>query len=549
MLGFICWIPRITHAADVPVNFSGGTGSASDPYLIANTDDLAELSARVEKEVGEKSHYRFAHYLQTADIDLSSLEKWTPIGKFEDTVDNSKMIEHAFAGVYNGSNYKIINVRNLLNDNKRDYASYGLFGIVSGDCAELGIVKNIRMENSFSIFLEKNLNFGAIVGGMTGGKLENCVVEGGGIKVYSKETSQNQDLALRLAVGGLVGNARGGSVIINCVNKGPIFINSKELSIYLTWVGGIAGIAAGSRQPVVIQNSRNDGSIELSLHNGDVGGIAGVGQTIINCRNTRDINIEADSSIRCGGITGRTLDNIARCYNEGKIRIASLNTSLKGVEVGGLAGSAKKIEESANNGDILVELNYKNKSGVTKYDNGSYMEYFSVEVACGGLVGNKGMMLNVVNTGDITGIISSEGLPTNIYLGGIGGSLGVSHNNKSLVEFQNVLNLGSVNLKELSPGLNSYVGGIVGYVFFKRRIDKSIVRDCYWLEGSSTRGVGNSSGFFNTLMGMGSVDPIMLTPAELGHQESFTGLDFENVWVMSEKEPKIPILRIFSGID
>jgi len=52
LLGLVCALlsPSTGFSADVPANFSGGSGSKEDPYLISNAQDLVALAERVSLE-------------------------------------------------------------------------------------------------------------------------------------------------------------------------------------------------------------------------------------------------------------------------------------------------------------------------------------------------------------------------------------------------------------------------------------------------------------------------------------------------------------------
>ena len=54
------------------MTFEGGSGTAEDPWQIATAEQLD----RVRDDLT-------AHYILTADIDLSGYENWDPIGAFQ----------------------------------------------------------------------------------------------------------------------------------------------------------------------------------------------------------------------------------------------------------------------------------------------------------------------------------------------------------------------------------------------------------------------------------------------------------------------------------
>lgn len=64
--------------------WTSGTGTSSDPYLIASAANLAYLSAMVESG----TNYKGVYFKQTVDINLNNLE-WTPIGVYSEVYSAS----------------------------------------------------------------------------------------------------------------------------------------------------------------------------------------------------------------------------------------------------------------------------------------------------------------------------------------------------------------------------------------------------------------------------------------------------------------------------
>ena len=69
--------------------FAHGSGTASDPYLVATAADLNGVR-----------DYLSAHFRQTADIDLSGYSNWVPIGN-----DST-----GFTGTYDGAGHTVSNL-------------------------------------------------------------------------------------------------------------------------------------------------------------------------------------------------------------------------------------------------------------------------------------------------------------------------------------------------------------------------------------------------------------------------------------------------------
>ena len=100
-------------------SFSGrGAGKKENPYQVSNAKQLDEVRNNLD-----------AYYVQTADIDLSGIDNWEPIGSDEGT----------FSGQYNGNGYEI---NNLTIVSSNDHY-VGLFGRSSGDA----LLRNINLKN------------------------------------------------------------------------------------------------------------------------------------------------------------------------------------------------------------------------------------------------------------------------------------------------------------------------------------------------------------------------------------------------------------------
>lgn len=170
-----------------------------------------------------------------ADIDLSYVENWEPIGSW-----TSAKVNRPFTGIFNGNGYTIRNLK--INSNA---ATIGFFGYNSG------IIKNLRLEN---VDIKKG---GEKVGGICGwnfiaegnanGKIVNCIVSGriggktcGGICGYNQgsvnDCSAEGVIFGYYGVGGICGKNE--KNISACINKANVFG-------YYNNHGGICGNNSG----------------------------------------------------------------------------------------------------------------------------------------------------------------------------------------------------------------------------------------------------------------------------------------------------------------
>lgn len=187
-----------------------GKGTANEPYLIANKENLAWMSFYTES-VGSLTGY----FKQVANIDLAG-EEWLPIGN----------ATRAFNGRYDGNGFYISNIalNNIVGVN-RQYL--GLFGYISGKNA---IVENVRIKDgNIGTSTGSSWHVGGIAGRLDNGVIRNCTN-------FTSVTAGND------RVGGIVGFTFNGK-IESCYNYGNVSGN--------LWVGGIAGETRGS---VIISN-------------------------------------------------------------------------------------------------------------------------------------------------------------------------------------------------------------------------------------------------------------------------------------------------------
>ena len=82
-------------AAERAEQFSGGSGTAEDPWRIDRAEQLVRLAELVTQ--GE-ADYRSAHYCLSADINMAGVEDFRPIGDSP---------EHSFLGVFDGGGHII----------------------------------------------------------------------------------------------------------------------------------------------------------------------------------------------------------------------------------------------------------------------------------------------------------------------------------------------------------------------------------------------------------------------------------------------------------
>lgn len=279
------------------IRFSGGTGTAEDPFIISDATDLEELSDNVENN---KESFAGQYFLMTSDIDMSNVANLRPIGNnFGRSADLPDFIR-PFSGTFDGAGHTI---RNLQMEHRNGLFG-GLFGIIDN-----ATIKNVNIDNS-DIYI--SVGAAAIVGAGTGKcSIVNC-------HVGENVSITNGSYYAGGIIGGLLQGD--GSTIADCTNAATV----KSINIS----GGI--IANNSQTGLTIERCGNVGNIvEANSYTGGICGYTTEGLTINDCYNTGKIelyNNQQNPSIFGGGILGAAMEvsaydniTITNCYNAGHL--------------------------------------------------------------------------------------------------------------------------------------------------------------------------------------------------------------------------------------
>ena len=246
------------------------------------SDGICYLSELVY--IQEHSDLWSGSFTLNADIDLSSITSWTPIG-------NSSI---KFTGVFDGNGNSISNLTIDASDD-----SQGLFGYASTGSE----IKNLTITD-VSI-TSTGAETGGIVGFFQGGAITNCSVEGGAI------IGNNQ-------IGGLCGHAED-TTISGCFSSASVQGVSS--------VGGLIGYAYGtsSSGKPKISTSSSTGSVTNTsgVYTGGLIGIAGRCE-IIECFATGVVNgVDYTGGFigktGSGGTSSNYPSTILYCYSIGDI--------------------------------------------------------------------------------------------------------------------------------------------------------------------------------------------------------------------------------------
>lgn len=438
--------------------FSGGTGTADDPYLISTAEDMLALAEAVNQD---GNTYEYYHFRLTNDIDLGTNAEnpWTPIGK------NSSANSPQFLGSFDGDHHT---VRGLYVDANSGYV--GLFGAIGlprrNSTAE---IKNLRVEGYVRAARTSSLFYIGGISGFVGlgAKITDCSFQGTVEAIITEKASEAY-------AGGIAGYNFG--TISGCdVSDSTIYgDHSSSGTNYRILTAGIAAI-------------NNTGTIEHC--------------TVENTAITSQASVVGTQSCAGGIVADNTVGSITGCTVTGGTvsgiitGTVSEDGPIKVSGVGGIAG--------ASDGRVTDCVNSASVSG-THHD----QELNNVAQGSGGIVGcNYNTIERCVNSGSVTG--------TGNYIGGVAGYNG-NDNDSDIAVIKNTYNTGSVTGGDYTGGIvgkaktgtcaYSYnygtvesngssgqaanIGGVFGHIVALT----ASAHDCYYLDSSAaSSGTADSS--------------------------------------------------------
>ena len=259
VLSFLLYL--IFFSSFVVYSFSGGDGTALDPYEVSNCDELQNIS-----QIANLDDY----YVLTQDIDCSGISNFQPIGSCSGSCFSSG---NDFTGNFNGSGHIISNLKieNLTSTDQ----GWGLFGFIRTNVE----IYNFQIIN-ISVNVPNAVNVGSVLG--LGLGFSNSILSE--INILSGNISGNE------RVGGLSGSTP--EFVNNTFFKGIVSGNNL--------IGGLAGyVGYGS-----ITNSYSIANVSGLT---SVGGLVGeiYGSEIINSYSIA--NVSGLTSV--GGLVGSEDDS------------------------------------------------------------------------------------------------------------------------------------------------------------------------------------------------------------------------------------------------
>lgn len=269
-----------------------GSGTEADPYLIDTVEDLDAVRDDLA-----------AYYQLQADIDLSSIDNWEPIGS----------ASSGFTGVLNGAGYTV----NGLTIDRPGTDYVGLFSYIG----ETGEVTGVTLSGA-------TIEGRDYVGALTGYAWKATV---------SDVTLDSATVTGRNAVGGAVGHASDTTIETLCASSVTIHPNDAHASGH----GAIAGELLGASElrdtfaASVLEPANGVNGVIM------VGGAVGVAGGTIDTVQT-DVTVVGTSKV--GGVAGDTAGGTLRqVSSEGSVEATGSNAWVGGVT--GLTSGAATISD------------------------------------------------------------------------------------------------------------------------------------------------------------------------------------------------------------
>lgn len=310
--------------------FQGGTGTAEDPYLIADANQLC----RFRDAVNAGDDFAGKSVQLAGDIDLAHVE-WTPIGVGTRQGSGAAAGSTPFRGDFDGAGHTVRGL-SITTAPDADYA-VGLFGIVKG-----GTVRDVALDDVVIDVPGSELAGGAVGLLIADGAVRGVTVSG--------------TVSAHAGVGGVVGRMTLAGTISGCTNHAAVTA--------MTGVGNVGGIVGAAYYTVdtgemVIEKCANTGTVRGTQA---VGGIAGLCAAFVaDCSNTGAVEA---AHYAAGGIAGeqKNYGGIHHCTNAATITC----DDTAGYGCGGIAGwvrydgaaaaypasSPVPVTDNANSGDI-----------------------------------------------------------------------------------------------------------------------------------------------------------------------------------------------------
>ena len=374
--------------ANIGGRYMSGSGTEHDPYVIGSAKQIKNM-------IEDASLESCTYFKLGADIDMSSINDWTPINAqagFKKKIffdgDNHTIYNFScsqtkypsFFGVLNGT------VQNLTFDGvtlteTEASSSIGTIGGFVGTTDIQGIVRNVTVKNvkiqinGHTGAVDKNSGFGAVAGqtkgennDFTNVKVSGFILNGsdkdklprnvGGFIGYTQGSGkyenchvEDADITASTCIGGFVGyEQKGAHLFKGCTVRDVTITSTLTNSNNLSYIGGFGGCYNAKGADISLMDCHVEEFTFTENSNctaigGLLGQLYGTNPRILRCSASKSsIGINGGG---VGGLIGFLKNNsqVEDCWSD--IDIAAGNVD----KVGGLIGAC---DNSSDNGDRIV---------------------------------------------------------------------------------------------------------------------------------------------------------------------------------------------------
>jgi len=333
--------------------FSGGSGTVSDPFRIATSEDLLQMSLLTsgndQPPAGITTAFlNTADYVLVSNVDMSNIFNFMPIGQLHSNgfVGSFNGAGHTISNLYINFDLRIMPFGSVFSPNELN--GLGLFGVVHN-----ANISNVNLNNPTVVALgHERDNVALLVGTAVNSNISNINITGGtvnapesgnigGIAGTARNTSiQNVNVEASITgagnTGGAVGNMTNAPIDNVTVTANIVGANN---------TGGIVGIASG-------------GSVSATTFTGSVSGGDNVGgtvgsataSTISDSGTTNNTTVTGRDNV--GGVFGFATEANQAFDNFSRANVTGIN------QVGGIGGlfyttaTGKSLTHSYSAGEI-----------------------------------------------------------------------------------------------------------------------------------------------------------------------------------------------------
>lgn len=333
-------------------------GPAEEVPGIATAQDLLDFAAAVNSGASiEKWQAKDGGVNLLADIDLSSVENWVPIGNAKCAAGAADpVIEgNAWTGKFDGNGRKISGLK-MVAAGTEDGANYGLFGVL----APGALVQNFIIDSSCSLEVTSSA---VTANGVVAGYVYDATIRD--VTSYAPMTFKGQagdKKFMSMALVGQVYCEKEGVVMDSCHNYGEIVaentvnLQASATAYHIAGLVGFAHALSGAPVMTTISDCSNYGNMtSATARTSGIVAACNRNVQLSNCVNHGDqFNTFPKQG---GGRLGNITCNItAGCSMTGCINYGDL-ISTTGARSGGIASltNTAVFENCANYGEILTD--------------------------------------------------------------------------------------------------------------------------------------------------------------------------------------------------